>query len=105
MFFFIAGIHPKTVNLDEQPRLCPSCGLYQARLKRVDSYVSVFFIPVFRVKQGQPFLQCQRCGAISNESGGPFPASRQGVTPTCPHCGRAVEPAFQFCPFCGGSIK
>jgi hypothetical protein len=70
MFFFIGGIQPKTIDLDNQPRMCPSCGLYQARLKRVDQYLSAFFIPVLRVKKGDPFLLCERCGVASKETGG-----------------------------------
>ncbi|MDQ1336183.1 MAG: hypothetical protein QG552_3133 [Thermodesulfobacteriota bacterium] len=101
MFFFVGGIQPKTVTLEETPRLCPACGLYQARLKRVDHYISLFFMPLFRVKKGTPFLQCQSCGSISSESGdvrGPRPGTRGR---TCPFCGQSVEPGFHFCPFCG----
>lgn len=41
MFFFIAGIQPKTINLEEKPRICPFCGHYQARLKRVNHYIKM----------------------------------------------------------------
>ncbi|MBW1787700.1 MAG: zinc-ribbon domain-containing protein, partial [Deltaproteobacteria bacterium] len=60
MFFFIAGVQSKTVTVEDHPRMCPSCGLYQARLMRVDHYFSAFFIPLFRVKTGTPFVQCRR---------------------------------------------
>jgi hypothetical protein len=70
MFFFIGGIQPKTIDLDDQPRMCPSCGLYKAKLKRADRYLSVFFIPVLRVKKGDPFLFCERCGVASRKTGG-----------------------------------
>jgi hypothetical protein len=100
MFFFIAGIQPKTVTLDETPRMCPACGLYQARLKRVDHYLSLFFIPLFPVKKGGPFVQCQRCGSVFSESGEAWGGTRTGDR-TCPGCGRPVEPGFRFCPSCG----
>jgi zinc-ribbon family len=105
VFFFIAGIQPKTVEIESHPRMCSSCGLYQARLKRVDHYFSLFFIPVLRVKKGDPLIQCQSCGSKFRESGqeawrGPStkPEDR------CPHCGVLLEPAFRFCPNCGKAI-
>jgi predicted amidophosphoribosyltransferase len=24
--------------------------------------------------------------------------------PSCPYCGKGLEPGFRFCPFCGKSI-
>ena len=45
---FIAGISPKTKILDQNPRRCPLCGLHQAYYKRMDYYLSLFFIPLFR---------------------------------------------------------
>ncbi len=53
MFFFIGGVQPKTITLDDSRRLCPACGLAQARLKRTDQYLSLFFIPLFPVKRGE----------------------------------------------------
>ncbi|MBW1797575.1 MAG: zinc ribbon domain-containing protein [Deltaproteobacteria bacterium] len=99
--FFIAGIQPKTVKLDDHPRMCPSCGLYQARLKRVDQYLSVFFLPIFRVKRGVPFLECQSCGSFSRESGEVLAGPAQRSVRTCPYCGKTLEPEHRFCPFCG----
>jgi len=61
MFFFIGGVQPKTIELDEQPRICSSCGLCQARMKRVDHYISIFFLPILRIKKGEPFLLCEKC--------------------------------------------
>jgi rubrerythrin len=101
MFFFIAGIQPKTVYLEDKPRRCPSCGLFQAYLKRVDHYVSVFFIPLFRVKKGEAIIECRGCGSLSHESGtGP-----REISPNkCPYCGKVHESAFRFCPHCGKRI-
>lgn len=101
MFFIIAGIQPKIVKLDDQPRMCPSCGLNQARLKRVDHYFSVFFIPIFRVKKGLPFLECQRCGSPAREIVGGRSESRQGPGHICTYCGKPIDSAYRFCPFCG----
>ena len=91
MFFFIGGIQPKTVKLDEKPVMCKSCGLYQARFKRIDHYISIFFVPVLRIKKGVPFLICDRCGKGSGE----------GFVNFCSNCGKQLESDFQYCPFCG----
>ena len=104
MLFVIAGIQPKTVCLDTQPRMCPSCGLYQAHLKRVDHYCSAFFLPLFRVKKGVPFVQCQRCGAVSDESGGVLTETWGKSGQFCPNCGKPLKPGFRFCPFCGKPV-
>jgi hypothetical protein len=47
---FIAGVSPKIKVLDQNPRRCPVCGLHQAYNKRMDHYLSLFFIPILRVK-------------------------------------------------------
>ena len=116
MFFFIAGVQPKTVTLDEARRLCPSCGLAQARLKRVDHYLSLFFIPLFPVKRGEPVLVCDRCGAVSRPEGGLSglrpPERGLEATPTksgraelsCRRCGGRLEPSFRYCPHCGERV-
>ena len=104
MFFFIGGIQPKTRQIDEQRRMCPSCGLYQARLKRVDHYISLFFVPLMKVKEGVPFLQCERCRTISPESTGPAAAEEALRAANCPNCRKSVEAAFRFCPHCGKSM-
>jgi hypothetical protein len=57
----IAGVSPKIKVLDQNPRRCPGCGLNQAYSKRTDHYLSLFFIPIFRVKKGEPFIICDRC--------------------------------------------
>jgi len=103
MFFFIGGIQPKTRQIDEQRRMCPSCGLHQARLVRVDHYISLFFVPLLKIKEGVPFLRCERCGAISPESNGPAGTASQKAA-TCPYCGTPVDAGFRFCPGCGKSM-
>ncbi len=94
---FIGGIQPKTRTLEDRPRMCPSCGLYQAFLKRTDHYLSLFFVPLFPVQKGTPFLECRSCGTISSETGEPLARK----PPVCPYCGVAVEKAFRYCPSCG----
>ncbi len=84
MFFLIGGVQPKTVALDETRKLCSACGLAQAKLKRVDQYLSLFFVPLFRVKKGDPVLICDRCGAMSPPEGdfrGASQAARRGACP------------------------
>lgn len=103
-FFFIAGIQPRTVTLDKQPRPCPVCGLNRATLKRVDHYFSIFFIPLFRVKKGEPFLECPSCGPVT-ERARPLEIKRKEYPFRCPSCGRDVLPEYRFCPFCGEKIK
>lgn len=104
MFFFIGGIQPKTVTLDDTSRMCQACGLYQARLKRVDHYISLFFIPLFPIKKGTPFLQCQNCGSVSSESGDVWDQRPGTHGRTCPSCSQSVEPGFRFCPSCGRKL-
>lgn len=105
MFFFIGGIQPRTITVDETPRLCPACGLAQARLKRIDHYLSLFFIPLFPVKRGETVLFCDRCGTISHPDQPlgrrPLPAAAEE---TCPSCGRPVKPEFSYCPHCGSRV-
>ena len=98
---FIAGITPKIKQLDENPRKCSGCGQHQASLKRVDHYLNLFFIPVLRVKKGEPFVLCDACCKVPPQHGdksfsGSFHAQKQ-----CPACGRELEPNFRYCPFCG----
>jgi ribosomal protein L32 len=97
MFFFIGGIQPKTVTVEERSRMCPSCGLYQARLIRVDHYLSLFFIPLIRVKKGEPVLRCDRCANVVRQAG-------QGAS-VCPSCGGSLESNFSFCPHCGKPVR
>jgi len=98
----IAGISPRIKTIDMTPRRCPSCGLFQAHLKRTDSYLNLFFIPVIRIKTGEPFLVCDRCE--NREAGhiyqSPIPGEPQKKN-TCKFCGQALEPKFIYCPYCG----
>jgi len=104
MFFFIAGVQPRTVVLEDRTRNCPSCGTHRVRLKRVDHYFSLFFIPLLRVKRGTPLLECQNCGSLFDEQGDLLPNHRVNGAGLCPYCGKRIEPGFHFCPFCGKRI-
>ncbi|MBU2498896.1 MAG: zinc ribbon domain-containing protein [Proteobacteria bacterium] len=105
MFFFIAGIQPKTIDLDTHPRFCRSCGLYQARIKRIDHYLSLFFLPLLRLKKGDPFLQCGSCGSIFDESGEPWAEPPKSPDKRCFRCGNPLDPGFRFCPSCGKAVE
>jgi rubrerythrin len=102
MFFFIGGIQPKTVTMDRQPRNCPACGHLKVYLKRIDRYLSIFFIPLFPVKRGTPFLICENCSSTFDEQGRGVEFERMPRERKCPHCGRTtIDPEFSFCPYCG----
>jgi RNA polymerase subunit RPABC4/transcription elongation factor Spt4 len=93
-FFIIGGVQPRVKVLDEQPRRCPRCGLHQAYMKRVDHYISLFFIPLLRVKTGEPALVCDRCAGPVSESG-------SAAEKFCRFCNRAHPGDYGFCPVCG----
>jgi hypothetical protein len=99
-FFLIGGVQPRVTVLEETPRRCPRCGLHQARLKRVDHYLSLFFIPVIKVKTGEPVLVCDRCErpAYDRDSA---PARPQAATRPCRFCARDFPAEYTFCPLCG----
>ena len=103
--FLIIGISPKTKIIDNTPRICQACGLSQARLKRVDSYFNLFFIPLFRVKKGEPFVICDRCESITSETPSAYypPPPRRDFR--CSGCGRPLEEEFRYCPSCGNPVQ
>ena len=102
--FFIADVSPKIKVLDDKPRLCPVCGLAQAYFKRTDHYFNLFFIPILRVKKGEPFIMCEKCERNVHEMGEEYDDCTKKQDKICRHCGRAVRWDFQYCPFCGGRI-
>jgi ribosomal protein L37E len=102
MFLLIGGIQPRTVDLDTIPQACLSCGYPSLRLRRTDQYLSLFFIPLLRIKKGSRFLDCAGCRAVYSVEG--IPSGRDGIPTTpesCRRCGRAVNPDFNLCPYCG----
>ena len=100
-FFFIAGISPKVKVLDEKPRRCPVCGLHQAYYKRVDHYLSVFFIPILKVKTGEPVIMCARCERTVPEFGPEPAAPVQGEGEACRFCRKDLPSDYTYCPHCG----
>jgi RNA polymerase subunit RPABC4/transcription elongation factor Spt4 len=102
MFFLVAGVQPRTRTVDPTPRHCQQCGLHQVELRQVDHYISLFFIPLFRVKQGKPFLYCRRCERITTDGREAPPFVQAGAPPRmCRQCGRQFEKGFNYCPNCG----
>lgn len=108
MFFFIGGLSPRVRKLNGPPGICPRCGAVSLCQVRVDHYLSLFFVPVFPVRKGQPELICKDCGLeilepnLQAGSPGDRP-SRPGSV--CPGCARPLTPEFRYCPFCGRSLK
>jgi RNA polymerase subunit RPABC4/transcription elongation factor Spt4 len=98
---FIAGVAPKIKILDQNPRRCPVCGLNQAHYKRIDHYLSIFFIPILRVKKGEAFIMCDRCERTFHDFGSDLTGQQPEGAGTCKYCGKAVGNDFQFCPYCG----
>ena len=101
IFIGIGGIGPRQKRLDEQPRLCSNCGLSRAYLTRIDHYLSLFFIPVLRIRKGEPFVQCERCGHVTDEGGRVFRPGIDLRQPRCHRCGAGLQDAFSYCPQCG----
>ncbi len=98
---FIGGIGPRKKKLEGQPRICSNCGLSQAYLIRMDDYLSLFFIPLFRIRQGQPFVECERCGHRTDESGKVYQTGTDLQVVRCHHCGKTLAKDFRYCPHCG----
>jgi RNA polymerase subunit RPABC4/transcription elongation factor Spt4 len=104
MFFFIGGVQPKTVTLTKVTRVCTVCGHPEISQKRVDHYLSLFFIPLFPVKKGSPFWVCGNCETVYDDSGTPLSSQQPDGRKTCPHCGRSVFSDYTFCPYCGKTL-
>ncbi len=104
MFFFIGGVQPKTVTLIKQTRVCPFCGHPEICQKRVDNYLSLFFIPLFPVKRGIPFWVCANCTTYFDDQGAPLTSAYRDGAKVCPHCGRSVGLDFVYCPYCGKGL-
>ncbi|MBU1052383.1 MAG: zinc ribbon domain-containing protein [Proteobacteria bacterium] len=103
--FFIAGISPKTILVDENKRLCPVCGLARAYYRRVDQYFTLFFIPLFRVKKGEEYLMCEKCEQDIKDFGFGNDSLETGEIVTCNSCGQKMQTDFIFCPYCGKAKK
>ncbi|MEJ2285801.1 MAG: zinc ribbon domain-containing protein, partial [Desulfobacterales bacterium] len=61
---------------------------------RIDHYFQIFFIPVARVKKGEPFVLCERCHRTKNEF------NREETDLLCKYCGNPIQKGFHYCPYC-----
>ena len=102
---FIGGIGPREKRLEEQPRLCSNCGLSRAYLTRLDDYFSLFFIPVLRIRKGEPVIKCERCGHVAAEDGRIYSSGIDLRRPRCQRCGAALQGDFRYCPQCGAALQ
>jgi hypothetical protein len=98
---FIGGVGPRRKKIDSHPRICSNCGLSQAYLFRMDDYLSLFFIPILRIRKGQPFVECERCGHLTDENGKIYTPGTDIRVIRCHRCGETLEKEFAFCPYCG----
>jgi RNA polymerase subunit RPABC4/transcription elongation factor Spt4 len=105
MFLFIGGIQPRTVVLESLHQSCPVCGKVSVKLKRVDHYIAVFFIPLLRVKKGNPFLYCQHCNLIVDEKGRETAFEHPDKQQKCRYCKQSFNPAYSYCPYCGKPVR
>lgn len=77
-----------------------------AKPVRVDTYLSLFFLPLFPVKRGQEYLECERCGSTWDAKSAPQPTEQTTRAPDqCPRCQRRLEPHFVWCPHCGQKVR
>lgn len=100
---FIGGVQPRTVVLEKRPEACPACSHNMLRLKRIDQYVSLFFIPIFPVKRGVPFLTCDNCNTLDVNTFGEA-GRAAGSQENCSRCGKSVADDFLYCPYCGQNL-
>ncbi|MGD8989938.1 MAG: zinc ribbon domain-containing protein [Desulfobacterales bacterium] len=90
--------------MDQNPRRCTVCGSNQAYYQRIDHYLSLFFIPIFRVKKGAPFSVCDSCTQTGHGFGPDYPQAQSDALPACRNCGKALNEDFIYCPQCGKRI-
>ena len=98
---FIGGVGPRKKRLNDQPQICSNCGLNQAYLSRIDNYFSLFFVPILRIRKGDPFIQCERCGHASDEHGKVYSMGNDLQVVRCFRCGETLEKDYPYCPYCG----
>lgn len=119
--FFIMGISQgqKRLNFD-QTVVCRNCGKYgHLEVYMVYSYLSLFFIPVFRWGRSY-YVRTTCCGRtvpVSQELGrsiasGQVTALPEDMIPEgtwtgtkrCGACGFETEEDYRFCPRCGAKL-
>jgi hypothetical protein len=99
--FIIAGVSPRKKVIDRIAQPCPRCGAHQAYTVRMDHYFNLFFLPIFRVKEGESFLWCENCNGPVIESVWEKESQDGGSDQTCRFCGGTLMEDFNFCPYCG----
>ena len=104
MFVFIAGIGPRRKKLESRPRSCPNCGQSQAYLVRTDDYIYLFFIPIVPIRKGQPYVECERCGYVADETGKVHAPGADVQVIRCRGCGAILAKDFRYCPYCGAKV-
>lgn len=119
MFFFgIFGIQDKEKILRNFSGIvCPNCDkLSRAELITSYRYLHFFFIPVFKWnKKYYVLLRCCKSLYEANEMYAQelktsddidFSKLYKVTTPDniCPGCGNYINPAFNYCPFCGQQL-
>ncbi|MGD8210162.1 MAG: zinc ribbon domain-containing protein, partial [Desulfobacterales bacterium] len=78
--------------------------LHRAYFKRVDHYLSFFFIPLLRVKKGNPFIMCDRCEKAVPEFDQDVSQQTGNRHKTCHYCKVSLDRDFKYCPHCGRRI-
>jgi predicted RNA-binding Zn-ribbon protein involved in translation (DUF1610 family) len=105
--FLIAGVQPRTHKGPKMDQNCPHCGLAQVYERRVDHYLSLFFIPLLRVTKGESGPWCERCqqplSTLMGANGSETVSKLDGRV--CRDCGAVLDPEFSFCPHCGKEIQ
>lgn len=62
--FFIAGAGKQANEIGQGEFNCPQCNEWRSYVqKRISSYVSAFFVPVWRSSGGSEFVECKSCGS------------------------------------------
>ena len=100
----VSAAHKRAATAERKDVRCPACGHVGVYQKRVDHYVSLFFIPLFPIKRGAPFLMCDQCNTILDEQGARMDFEQVRGKSRCPSCGRSVDSGFSFCPHCGKAL-
>ncbi len=58
----IFGTNSREVEVDRGTFVCPYCGVERAYVrKKVGTYFTLFFIPLFRIKDHGELIECQTC--------------------------------------------
>lgn len=122
MFFVgIFGVENKQKEVRFLENLeCGFCTeLSKARLVKTYKCFHLFFIPIFRWKE-QYYVICEECNSLyeiplikgkklekneeENISHWDLKAVEHFSEMICPHCKRAIENTFKFCPYCGKQV-